>query len=97
MSNHTAAPTTNTAAFHFQAAASFAIALLGFIWAMLYMPMDPWQRGFLVMTGLFLVSSCFTVAKTIRDQAESKNVAARVDQARVDKILAEHDPFRTVA
>jgi len=42
-------------------------------------------------------TSSFTLAKCIRDAQESQAVAARLDQARVDRILAEHDPFRSVA
>ncbi len=91
------APTKNTQAFFFQAGASFGIAMLGLLWALLYMPMDPWQRGFLAMTCLFLVSSSFTLAKVIRDAQDDKYVVSRLDQARVDKLLAEHDPFRAVS
>jgi len=91
------APTKNTTAFFFQAAASFGVALLGLVWALLYMPMDPWQRGFLAMTCLFLVSASFTLAKVVRDAQDDKYVVSRLDQARVDKILSEHDPFRPVA
>ncbi|GAB2756520.1 YiaA/YiaB family inner membrane protein [Nocardioides salsibiostraticola] len=96
MSNQSA-PTKNTQAFFFQAVASFGIALLGLLWALLYMPMDAWQRGFLAMTCLFLVSSSFTLAKVIRDAQDDKYVVSRLDQARVDKILAEHDPFKAVS
>ena len=49
------------------------------------------------MTCLFLVSSSFTLAKVIRDAQDDKYVVSRLDQARVDKILAEHDPFRAVS
>lgn len=54
------------------------------------MPVDPWIRAFLAMTGLFLVSSSFTLAKVIRDMQDDKYIASRLDQARVDK-LTEHD------
>ncbi|WP_338323500.1 YiaA/YiaB family inner membrane protein [Nocardioides yefusunii] len=54
-------------------------------------------RAFLGMTGLFLVSSTFTLAKVVRDNQETQSVHARVDQARIDKLLAEHDPFHQVA
>ena len=46
---------------------------------------------------MFLTTSSFTVAKCVRDNQENQAVYARLDQARVDKILAEHDPFRTVS
>lgn len=34
---------------------------------------------------------------SVRDKQESLTVVSRVDQARMDKLLAEHDPFRNVA
>ena len=88
------APTKNTPAFFAQAALSFGISMLGLIWAILYLPLDAWQRGFLAMTALFLVSSAFTLAKVIRDAADDKYVVNRVDQARYDRLLAEHDPLK---
>lgn len=96
MSDHPTS-TKNTAAFFAQAALSFGVALLGILFAVLYMPGDPWMRAFLGMSTLFLVSSSFTLAKVIRDNQESATLYSRLDQARVEKILAEHDPFREVA
>ena len=65
--------------------------------AVLYLPVDPWVRAFLGLGTLYLTTSTFTLAKIVRDQQESTSVAVRLDQARVDKILAEHDPFRAVS
>ena len=49
------------------------------------------------MSLLFLVTSTFTLAKVIRDQQEASTVRVRVDEARLDKLIAEHDPFKTAA
>ncbi len=87
----------NTTAFFAQAGVSFAIALTAMLFAILYLPVDPWIRAFLSLGTLFLTTSSFTLAKCIRDAQESQSVVTRLDQARVDKILAEHDPFRTVS
>jgi hypothetical protein len=87
----------NTAAFFAQAGLSFAVALLAMLLAILYLPVDPWVRAFLGLGTLYLTTSAFTLAKCIRDAQESQAVVTRLDQARVDKILAEHDPFRTVS
>ncbi|WP_193606955.1 YiaA/YiaB family inner membrane protein [Nocardioides lijunqiniae] len=87
----------NTNAFFAQAAISFGIALLTMILAILYLPVDPWIRAFLGLGTMFLTTSCFTLAKCVRDSQESQYVVSRLDQARVDKILAEHDPFRSVS
>jgi hypothetical protein len=87
----------NTNAFFAQAGVSFAVALMSMLFAVLYLPVEPWVRAFLGLNTLFLVTSAFTLAKCIRDAQESQYVVSRIDQARVDKILAEHDPFRSVS
>jgi hypothetical protein len=87
----------NTNAFFAQAAISFGIALLSMAVAILYLPVDPWIRAFLGLGTMFLTTSCFTLAKCVRDTQENQYVVSRLDQARVDKILAEHDPFRSVS
>jgi hypothetical protein len=46
---------------------------------------------------MFLTTSSFTLAKCVRDAQEDHYVVSRIDQARVDKILAEHDPFKSVS
>ncbi len=88
---------TNTNAFFLQAGVSFAVALLTMIVAVLYLPVDPWIRAFLGLGTLFLTTSSFTLAKCVRDAQENQYVVARLDQARVDKLLAEHDPFQAVS
>ena len=90
-------PTKNTDAFYAQAGISFAIALLTMVFAVIYLPVDPWIRAFLGLGVMYLTTSAFTLAKCVRDAQENQAVDARLDQARVDKILAEHDPFRAVS
>lgn len=87
----------NTHAFFIQAVIAFGVSLIGMVWAVLFLPMDPWARAFVGMTSLFLVSSTFTLAKVVRDNQENQSVHSRLDQARIDKLLAEHDPFRNAA
>lgn len=95
MTNST--PTKNTNAFFLQAGISFAVALLTMIFAIFYLPVDPWIRAFLGLGTMFLTTSSFTLAKCVRDAQDDNYVVTRLDQARVDKILAEHDPFKTIA
>jgi hypothetical protein len=87
----------NTSAFFAQAAISFGTALLTMLCAIYFVPADGWIKAFLALGTLFLTTSCFTLAKVIRDQQESSSVVHRLDQARVEKILAEHDPFRQIS
>ncbi|MBL1077580.1 hypothetical protein JK358_24545 [Nocardia sp. 2] len=88
------ATTKSTNAFLAQAAIAFGISFSATIIGIIYLPLDIWQRGFLLMTGLFLVSSTFTLAKVVRDQHESSKVNSRIDEARMEKLMADHDPFK---
>jgi hypothetical protein len=90
-------PSKHTTAFYAQAGISFAIALLTMIFAVIYLPVDPWMRAFLGLGVMYLTTSAFTLAKCVRDAQENQTVYARLDQARVERILAEHDPFRDVS
>jgi hypothetical protein len=96
MNNLPLVPKTTTA-FYIQSMISFGVALTAITFGIWYLPVDGWIRAFLCVGTLFLVTSTFTLAKVIRDQQETTTVASRLDQARVDKILAEHDPFHPVA
>jgi hypothetical protein len=70
---------------------SFVVAV-GFTGlGILYLPVDPWMRGFLGMGLLFSVGSTLSLAKTLRDEHEAKRLTARVDEAKLQRLLAEHD------
>ncbi|MFC4950242.1 YiaA/YiaB family inner membrane protein [Pseudonocardia sp. GCM10023141] len=84
----------STAAFEVQSALSFGVGLIAVGIALWNIPADGWIRGFLAVGILYLVTSSFTLAKVIRDRQETESVLNRVDQARLEKLLAEHDPFR---
>ena len=86
--------TATTAAFYAQAAIAFGVSLAGAVVGILYLPINPWQRAFLAMTLLFVVTSAFTLAKVVRDRQEISTVRVRVDEARMEKLIAEHDPFK---
>jgi hypothetical protein len=93
----TSVPAKTTTAFYVQAALSFGVSLVGTAVGIAYLPVGGWERAFLGLGLLFVVTSAFTLAKVIRDQQESTTVVNRVDQARLDKLLAEHDPFKNPA
>ncbi|WP_330350266.1 YiaA/YiaB family inner membrane protein [Streptomyces sp. NBC_00582] len=86
----------NTAAFYGQAVASFAIAMAATAVGIYRMNADAWVRTFLAIAVLYLVTSSFTLAKVIRDRQEAGTIVSRVDQARLEKLLAEHDPFEKI-
>jgi hypothetical protein len=84
----------NTSAFYMQAAVSFGVSLFAMMAAVYYLPADPWVKAFLALGTLFLVTSSFTLAKCVRDAQEDQMVVRRLDQARLDRALATHDPFK---
>ncbi|MFJ4921466.1 YiaA/YiaB family inner membrane protein [Streptomyces sp. NPDC088725] len=84
----------NTAAFYVQAVASFALALVAVTVGVVRLDADVWVRSFLAIAVLYLTTSAFTLAKVVRDRQEAGQLVSRVDQARIEKILAEHDPFQ---
>lgn len=90
----TSASASTTSAFFAQAAISFGLALIAVTAGVIFLPVDGWIRGFLALGMLYLVTSAFTLAKCVRDRQEETTVVSRVDQARLDKLLAEHDPFK---
>ncbi|MET9531997.1 MULTISPECIES: YiaA/YiaB family inner membrane protein [unclassified Streptomyces] len=84
----------NTAAYFGQAVASFAVALAAMALGILNLDVNVWVRAFLGLGLLYLTTSAFTLAKVIRDRQEAGQIVTRVDQARLEKLLAEHDPFQ---
>lgn len=58
------------------------------------LPVDVWIRAFLGMGLLFTVGSSISLAKTLRDQHETGRLVSRIDDARVSKLIAEHDSLK---
>ncbi|MEU1019532.1 YiaA/YiaB family inner membrane protein [Streptomyces sp. NPDC005900] len=87
----------STTAYYGQAVASFAVALGATSVGIYSLDVSGWIRAFLAVSVLYLTTSAFTLAKVVRDRQEADQIVSRVDQARLEKILAEHDPFRPVS
>jgi hypothetical protein len=60
-----------------QAWAAFVIAIGTTTWGLMRLEVGVWERGFMISSGLFLVSSAFVLAKTVRDNQDVE----RVEQA----------------
>ncbi|ARP73974.1 hypothetical protein LK07_06425 [Streptomyces pluripotens] len=87
----------STVAFYGQAVASFAVSLAATAIGVFRLDADAWVRAFLAIAVLYLVTSAFTLAKVIRDRQEAGQIVSRVDQARLEKLLAAHDPFEKLS
>ncbi|MDV9191919.1 YiaA/YiaB family inner membrane protein [Streptomyces sp. SR27] len=84
----------NTAAYYLQAVISFGIAIAAVAVGVYQLDASAWVRAFLAISVLYLTTSAFTLAKVVRDRQEAGQIVSRVDQARLEKLLAEHDPFQ---
>jgi hypothetical protein len=84
----------NTAAYYVQAVASFIVSAGATVVGIAYLPVNAWERAFLGLGLLYTITSAITLAKVVRDKQEESQLVGRVDQARLDKLLAEHDLFK---
>lgn len=64
---------------------SFGATTVGLIAA----PLMIWVKAFLGMGILFITVSCFSLAKTLRDQHEQRKLINRVTEAKTEKLLNE--------
>jgi hypothetical protein len=83
-----------TPAYFAQASISFGVSLAAAALGIMYLPLGGWPRAFLGIAMLYTVTSAFTLAKCVRDRQEETVLVSRVDQARLDKLLAEQDVLR---
>lgn len=84
-----------TAAYYIQSAIAFAVSFGATLLGIVYLPLTTWQRAFLAVAMVFLVTSCFNLAKVVRDAHEAQQIRHRVDEARLDKMFVEHNPLKT--
>jgi hypothetical protein len=91
--NTNAVQPTHSSAWVLQAWLSFALAVGVTALGIYHLPVDGWQKAFLGMGLLFSIGSTFSLSKTVRDQHEQERITARIDEARVTKLLSEVDPI----
>lgn len=72
---------------------AFILAISATSIGILYLPVDNWVKGYMGMGLVFTVGSTISLTKTQRDTYEAKKLTSRLDDAKVEKILAEHNNF----
>lgn len=55
------------------------------------MPADYWIKGYMAMGLMFAVGSSFTLAKTVRDNHESRKLINRVSEVKTERMLQEFE------
>lgn len=86
--NHYAS--SNTKAYYTMSWISFVLAFTGGLIGIWYLEGSLPVKAFLIMTFLFMVSSCFSLAKAVRDKHEENQVVNRVEKAKTEKLLNEY-------
>lgn len=71
----------------------FAISVIALLTGLAYLPVEPWIVAYLVMGTLLLTSSTVALTKTIRDMHEGGRLVSRVEEAKLERILSQHDPL----
>ncbi len=79
----------NTQGFQVMSWIGFAISTIGMIAGLIYIDADVSVKGFLAMAYLFSLTSCFTLAKVIRDKHESEKFVNKVEKKKTEKFLTE--------
>lgn len=82
----------NSKAFYTMAWIGFIISFIGMGAGIFYMEVDMATKGFLLMSYLFSVTACFTVAKVVRDRHEAEKFINRVEKTKTEKYLTENTP-----
>ncbi|MBF2083607.1 YiaA/YiaB family inner membrane protein [Thermoleptolyngbya sp. C42_A2020_037] len=85
---------THSSAWVVQTWAAFIISLGATSLGICYLPVNGWVRAYFGMGLAFTVGSTISLSKTTRDIHEAQKLAARVDEARVERLLAEHHPLK---
>ena len=73
---------------------SFIISISATSIGIIYLPVDSWIKSFMGMGLAFTVGSTISLTKTQRDLHEAKKLTSKIEEARVEKILSEHDTFK---
>jgi hypothetical protein len=61
---------------------AFAAAIAITAWGMWRMTIDPWQKRYMLVSWLFLISSTFALAKMVRDKQEADLMARQIQAQR---------------
>lgn len=80
----------NTKSFYIMAWMAFILSFAGMVAGLAYLQADFAVKGFIGMSYLFSVSSCFTLAKVVRDKHEAGKFINKIETAKTEKFLNEN-------
>lgn len=68
----------------------FSISFIGMFVGMTYLDADWSTKGFITMSYLFSVISCFTVAKVVRDKHEAEKFLNKLESTKIEQYVAQN-------
>ncbi|BDA66429.1 hypothetical protein CAL7716_005950 [Calothrix sp. PCC 7716] len=84
-------PQKDSNAWIFQTWAAFALSISMTTIGIVNLPVTNWVKGFMGMGLAFSIGSSISLSKTMRDVHESNKITARIDEAKVERLLSQHD------
>ena len=87
--NHYIYENQNSKSFYTMSWVAFGLSFIGMLVGLIYMEADLALKGFLGMSYLFSVTSCFTLSKVVRDRHEAEKFINKVESAKTEKFLNE--------
>lgn len=58
-----------------------------------YLPTNAWAKGYMAMGLVFTIGSTISLTKTQRDLHEGTKIIAKIEEAKMERILSEHHPL----
>ena len=80
---------SNSKSFFNMACISFVLSVIAMIVALSYLKIGIAMVAFLAVCYVFSISSCFTLAKVVRDRHEAEKFLSKVESAKTEKFLSE--------
>lgn len=77
-------------AFYAMAWISFGVSSVGTIYGLWLMDASIPVKGFFIMSFLFSISSCFTLAKAVRDRYEAQMLHKKIERAKTEQLLNKY-------
>ena len=70
---------------------TFIVSISATSVGIIYLPVDNWIKGYMGMGLIFTVGSTISMTKTQRDIHEAEKLTSRIEDAKVEKLLTEHN------
>lgn len=86
-------PQEHSAAWVFQTWSAFLLSTSAVAIGVIFLPVNGWMKGYMGVGFAFSIASTMSLSKTVRDIDDNKRFTARVDEARVEKLLSDHHPL----